>query len=37
MAFFFSWRLDGDVAVVLAVEQVLVLGSDESFSVCKSL
>ena len=35
MAFFFSWGLAVAVAGVLAVGQVLVLGSDVSFSVCK--
>ena len=36
MAFFFSWRLAGTVAVVIVAGQVLVLGSDVSFSVFKS-
>ena len=42
MAFFITWGggggggLAGAVAVVLAVWQVLFLGSDVSFSVCKS-
>ena len=36
MAFFFSRELAVAVAVVLAVGQVLVLGLDVSFSVCKS-
>ena len=36
VAFLFSWGLVGAVAVVLAVGQMLVLGSDVSFSVCKS-
>ena len=34
---FFSWVVAVDVVKVLAVGQVLVLGSDVSFSVCKSL
>ena len=33
---FFSWGMAWAGAVVLAVGQVLVLGSDVSFSVCKS-
>ena len=36
MDFFFSWGLAGAVAVVLAVGQVMVLGSDVSFSVYQS-
>ena len=35
MAFFF-WSVAVGVAVVQAVEKVLVLGSNVSFSVCKS-
>ena len=35
MAFFFSWGLAR--AVVLAVGQVVVLGSNVSFFVCKSM
>ena len=34
MAFFFSWGLAGAVAVVLAVGQAVVVGSDV-FSVCQ--
>ena len=36
MAIFFSWGLARAVAVVVAVEQVVVLGSDIFFSVCQS-
>ena len=36
MAFFFSWGLAGAVPVVVAEGQVVVLGSDVSFSVWKS-
>ena len=36
MTFFFSWGLAGIVAVMLIEGQVLVLGSDVSFSVGKS-
>ena len=36
MAFFFSKGLAGAVAVVVVVRQVVVLGSDVSFSVVQS-
>ena len=37
VAFFFSWPVVVTVEKVLAVEHVLVLGSDSFFFVCKSL